>query len=338
MSLNLEVLEDLARSYWREIDSSNIVPDHVISKLKSEGALSPGEVGLDEILEAVRVVSRYSPGLAHVILVNASAWLATGGSRGGVYAFSITEPGGGTDIAANLKTVAIKAKSGYEISGVKIFTSNAPYADYFVVLASYENAPTLFLAARQDRIRYEVLEVLGLRGSGASRVEYDNANAELAGTPGKGIREALRGINLGRAGYGMIALGIADRALEVIRDAASNKIIFGRPLMEYQGVKWTAAELEINRRMLESLLDKIKKSVSTNGEPDPMLAAIAKVAGASLAQKASWAASQILGGRGVSRGAETERMMRDSRILDIGEGAREVLLDFIGGRVLKRKQ
>jgi len=325
----------LGERYWRVIDESNRVPDEVIDELREAGAFEPEAVGLVEVLEAVRAAARFSPALAHVILVSASAWLASGGRVSGVLAFSITEPGGGTDVLGNLATRAEARGDRYEVTGVKVFTSNAPYADYYVVLARGPEGPTLYYAPRQDAIKYELLDVTGLRGAGASRVEYSNATAYPAGEPGRGLKEALRGINLGRAGYGMISLGIVDRALEILINTASTKEVFGRKLIEYQGVRWTIASLASRREMLDALMERVLSELG-RGELDPVKAAIAKVEGARLAQDAAWAAAQILGGRGLTRGSETERMGRDARVLDIGEGAREVLLDFIGSRVAKK--
>ncbi len=326
--------ESIAEKYWSSVDRENLVPGEALSALRSIGAFSPGETGYYEILCAVRGAARFSPGIAHVILVNASAWLAAGGLASGLLAFSITEPGGGTDVLANLRTVAERRGESYFVSGEKVFTSNAPYADEFIVLALEEGEPRLFSVPRSDRVEYSLLEVTGLRGSGASRVVYRDAPATPVGERGEGLRRALQGINLGRLGYAFMALGIADRALQIMVDAASSKTIFGRKLIEYQGVRWRIAEIESARRALEALAARAAAGLE-KGRLDPLDAAIAKNLGASLAQSAAWHASQILGGRGLALGSETERMMRDARVLDIGEGAREVLLDFIASRAIK---
>ena len=326
----LKALET-ARRFWRIIDEENLVPDEAIGELRSLGLFRQSQAEPDVIMESVRAISRYSPGLAHVVLVSYSSYIATGVE--GLLALSITEPGGGTDIRANLKTVASGGAGGPRITGERIFTSNAPYADYFVVLAQGPSGPSLYLARPGEGVEYEVLEVTGLRGSGASRVVYRDAPAEPV-VEGDGLRRALAGINVGRLGYALIALGIVDRALEIMVEAGNNKVIFGRRLLEYQGVQWRIAELEVGRRSLEALVERALRGLAA-GRLDPVEAATAKVLGARLAQEAAWAASQILGGRGLARGSETERMLRDSRVLDIGEGAREVLLDFIAGKTIK---
>jgi len=324
-------LEEAASRYAERVDRENLAPRELLDELEGLGAFRAVDEGPLRVLQAVRAISRWSPGTAHIVLVHSSSVLAMGENPGGIVAFSMTEPGGGTDILANLQTRAEGAGDGYRITGEKIFTSNAPYASHFLVLASTSEGPALFLAPRSDRIHVEPLDLLGLRGSGASRVVYRGAPARLAGSPGRGVKEALRGINLGRLGYAAIALGIADAALSIIA-SAGQKVVFGRRLVEYQGIQWRIAEIAMERAALEALVEK------TAGTLDPVAAASAKNLGASLAQKAAWAASQILGGRGLARWSRTERMMRDSRVLDIGEGAREVLLDFIASRTLRSLQ
>ena len=328
------IAQEVASRFWRIIDRENLVPQEALEELRKLGLFQQSEIEPSIIMESVRAISRFSPGLAHVVLVSYSGHIATGVD--GLLALSITEPGGGTDVKANLKTTAVEENEKARIRGEKIFTSNAPYADYYVILAQGPKGPSLYLAEPGPNIEYEVLDVTGLRGSGASRVVYRDAEARPV-VQGDGLKKALAGINVGRLGYAFIALGIVDRALELIISVGQEKVIFGRKLIEYQGVQWRIAELEMGRRSLEALVNRALDSLE-KGRLDPVDAAVAKVMGAELAQKAAWAASQILGGRGLARGSETERMLRDARVLDIGEGAREVLLDFIAGKAIKARR
>ena len=321
------------------IDRSNIIDDDIIRALIESGLFSLEDTDPGVFLCRIRAVARVSPAVAHSILVHASAWLAAGKPRlgkGQILALSVTEPGGGSDVRGNLRTTAERfGENLYTVSGEKIFTSNAPYASDFVVLAQGPAGPTLYMASKSDRIEYSLLDISGLRGTGASIVRYNGAEAREVGTPGRGLREALSGINLGRAGYGAIALGIADASLRIIISTGKSKVVFGRDLLSYQGIRWRIAGLYSRIMLLESLLADIASSASGSWIIDPLKAAVAKVEGATLAQEAAWAASQILGGRGLTMWGVTERMQRDARALDIGEGAREVILDFIGKTAIK---
>ena len=313
------------------IDRGNVVPAGVFEAARRAGLFEVGSV--ECLLEAVRGAARYSRGFAHVLLVHGSTRLAVGGS-GRVYALSVTEPGGGTDVRGNLRTVAEPAGGGvYRVSGVKTFTSNALYATHFAVLASHGGGAAVFLCERQPEIVVEPLELSGFRGSGVARVEYRGAECERITPPGvDGVREALRYINVGRLGYAALALGMADRAVEMIVEAASSKEIFGRRLIDYQGVRWAVAEIAVKRAALESLVAR----ALSGGSIDPELAAAAKILAGELGVEAAWRAVQILGGRGLEMWGEAERMYRDAKVLDIGEGAREVLLDYIAARTVKK--
>ncbi len=332
----LEESEKLAEKYAEKIDRDNLVPDSVISELLELGVFNARDLGYSGVVRVVRVISRYSPGLAHVVLVHSSSVLLGAIEEvDGIVAFSMTEPGGGSDVLANLKTEAVKSGEDYIVSGEKLFTSNAPYAKYFLILAMSREGPSLFLAEKSEGVEIYPMDLLGLRGAGTSRVVYRNVRARLVGKPGRGLKLALAGINLGRLGYAAIALGIVDSALRIITRHASSKVIFGKPLIEYQGVRWRIADLAMKRELLECLILETARNADESGRVDPFKAAVAKNFGASLAQEAAWTAVQVLGGRGLARWSHTERMMRDSRVLDIGEGSREVLLDFIASRTIK---
>ncbi len=333
----IEEAEAIASKYAEETDKNNIIPDEALRALSRIGVFDAKSLGPTGVVEVVRGISRYSPGMAHVVLVHSTS-IYTGklDIADGIVAFSMTEPGGGSDVLANLKTVAEeRGDRRVVISGVKMFTSNAPYAKYFLVLARGREGPSLYLAEKDETIEIEVLDLLGLRGTGSSKVTYNNTLGELVGTPGKGLREALTGINMGRLGYAAIALGIADASLEMTVSSASKKTVFGRRLIEYQGLRWRIAEIAMEREALEALVHSAAKLAEETGSVDPYRAAVAKNLGASLAQKATWMATQTLGGRGLARWSRPERLMRDARVLDIGEGSREVLLDFIASRIVK---
>ena len=328
----------LSRADAERIDKSNIIPREILEAMKGAGLFRVDEISPGELFCRVRALAYMSPAVAHTLLVHASAWLAAGrpsiGSRE-IYALSVTEPGGGSDVKSNLRTEARLSGSSCILNGEKIFTSNSPYASTFIVLAAGASGPTLYAVRRGEWIEYELLELSGLRGTGAARVLYRNAPAERTGTPGRGLLEALRGINLGRAGYAAIALGIIDRSMEIIIETGSRKVVFGRELLSYQGIRWRIAELYISKSLLESILEDIASRAGGSWIIDPAKAAVAKTYGAQAAQAAAWYASQILGGRGLTMWSETERMQRDARTLDIGEGSREVILEYLSKTAIK---
>ena len=331
----LAVLEENAES----IDRSNIIPRSVLDRLVENKFFLLSDTSLEELICRIRATAKILPAAAHSLLVHASSWLAAGKPSldyTEILALSVTEPGGGTDLRASLKSTVTREGEKRILKGTKIFTSNAPYATGFIVLAIGPSGPTLYMAPHDETVNVKLLDLSGLRGTGASIVEYNNTEVRPIGTPGKGIKEALKAINLGRLGYGAIALGIMERSLEIIINISKNKIIFGKQLISYQGIKWRISEIYSNINLIESLINNIIKDISDTWTIDPEKAAIVKVYAASAAQRAAWAAAQILGGRGLSMWSVADRMQRDARALDIGEGAREVLLDYIANQAVKR--
>ncbi len=324
--------------YAESIDRDNRVPEDVLGDIKRLGGFDALSLGVSGLMEAVRLASMSSPGTAHVLLVHGVSVLLSGGGVGseGIVAFSMTEPGGGSDVRANLKTKAVEVPGGFRVSGVKVFTSNALYASEFLVLAMGDEGPGLYRVPLGDGVTVEGLDLSGFRGSGVGRVVYRDAWGELVGEAGKGLRVALEGINIGRLGYASIALGIAEGSLVHVFNAARSKVVFGSRLLELQGPRWMMANVYRKMLALEALVREEASRADERGyRVDPVVAAAAKTLGADLAWEASWLAVQLSGGRGLARWSLPERFMRDSRVLDIGEGAREIMLDFLASRLIK---
>ncbi len=318
------------------IDQNNLAPQELIDGLRSRGAFNALNLGLNNVYALVRASARWSPAVAHIIMTSASVAFRIN-RDGPLYSLCITEPGGGSDIKSNLKTVADERTSGEAyLTGEKIYASNSLYADEFLVLANGPQGPTLYLAKGGPGIKVEAQDLFTFRGAGVGRVVFEGVPAQRVGTPGKGIREALETVNFERLSYGFIGLGIAEGALEETGPQALTKKIFGQELGSFQGVKWMMADLLIDMRLLEEFVASAVSKAEREGKVDPLDAAIAKATGAQLAQRATWVAMQIMGGRGFTRGSRLERLARDARMLDIGGGAREVVYDFIGEQAVNR--
>jgi alkylation response protein AidB-like acyl-CoA dehydrogenase len=318
----------------REIDERNIADEELIKELASRGAFNALSLGPRAVYSIVKEASKWSPAVAHIIMSSSAAAFRLK-QEGHVYSICITEPGGGTDIKANLKTVAEERGNEALITGEKVFASNAAYADRFLVLANGPSGPTLYLVERDPSVEVDVQDLYTFRGAGVSKVVFKGSRGVRVGTPGKGVREALETVNYERLGYGMIGLGIKEGALEEAAPKALRKVIFGKELGEFQGIRWTLADLEIKSRALDALISEAIAKAE-GGLPDPYDAAMAKLLGAEVAQRATWVAVQIMGGSGFNKGSRLEWLARDARMLDIGAGAREALLDFVGDMAVKK--
>ncbi|GAB6148325.1 acyl-CoA dehydrogenase family protein [Stetteria hydrogenophila] len=319
-----------------EIDRGNLVPRGFLEELAAAGAFEARGPG--ELFGLVRLASRWSPAVGHVILVDGVAklglrMLGFDPPRGSLLAIGVTEPGGGSDVRGNLETRAEEAGGEARVYGRKAFMSNGLYATHYLVLARGPGGETLYLAEAGEGVSLEPVELSAMRGAGVANAVFNGARAVRVGAPGRGLREALEVLNYGRAGYAAVGLGIADGALEAALSWASQRAVFGRRLLDYQGVRWMLAEVRAEALAVEALLERLAGTAEASGAVDPEGAAAVKLLAARLAQRAAWVAVQLMGGRGLERWSRVERLQRDARALDIGEGAREVLLDFIASRL-----
>ncbi|MCE4615433.1 MAG: acyl-CoA/acyl-ACP dehydrogenase [Desulfurococcales archaeon] len=328
------------------IDRENNVPSSILSRLELSGLLGPytGVETAKGRIESVRVLARDSVGLASVVLINLSVQfllyhvvgytgdgLAIEVLSRGLSAVSLTEKGGGSDLARNVTVKAEGAGGSYCLNGEKIFTSNGLYADYFLVLALYNGEPSLFLTDDKSSIEVEPLNLSSFRGAGISRVLYKCARAVRLGE-GKALGTVLQAINLGRLGYAAIGVGIAEGALFDAFEYAKSRSAFGKSLKDFQGIQWMIADAYSR---LESVRALYKQAVDQLPNIDPVDAAVLKNEAAHIAQKAAWIDVEIHGGRGLEFHSKPERLYRDSRALDIGEGAREVLRTYIASSITR---
>lgn len=256
--------------------------------------------------------------------------------------FALTEPDAGSDVS-NLATVATPVEGGYAISGTKKFISNGYSADMAVVFAKtptpekpqsisafviekgtpgFEVASRMELMAAHDIVRFKLDDAF---------VPARN----LLGAIGDGFRLAMGTLDLMRMTVGAAAVGMAQKALDEALEYASNRIQFGVPIADHQGVKFKLAEMAIQLEAARLLVYRaaIKKD---NQAPDVSLAAsMAKL----YATEAAWSiidqALQIHGGSGVVKGATVEKLYREIRPLRIYEGTTEIQKLIISRLLMK---
>lgn len=323
-------------------DRNNQIPGEFLERMKKSGLFNLKDFGIRKIFELVNMAARSSPAIANLLMSNlvyiSHRKLREENYENSIFSLSITEPGGGTDIKSNLLTAATDREDGSAIiTGDKIFSSMALYASHYIVLAKGSQGPTLYLVERQEGVEVTPTDITSFRGTGLGTVRYRDAKGELLGVPGKGMGDVLQAINLGRIGYGIMALGISRGAMDQAIKS-TNKQIFGGKLSEFQSVKWMFAEIEMKRRLLEALVNSAIEQIENGKIPDAVDVSVIKASSGELAQRAAWIATQLSGGKGLVSAGITDRLARDARVLDIGEGSREVLLDFIGGSTIKRYQ
>ncbi|MGC9072261.1 MAG: acyl-CoA dehydrogenase family protein, partial [Acidilobus sp.] len=253
-------------------------------------------------------------------------------AKGAIGAFALSEPCCGTDAAA-ITTRAIKEGEGYVITGRKTWITNSPYADFFLVAArtgtpeQRHKGVSLFVLDRSPCIEVSKLDMMGYRGSGTSevlfkdcRVPAENVIGELNG----GFKIVMDALNEGRVVTAATALGLAEAALEDSVNYSRQRESMGVPISEHQMVQHMLAEMKVSVEAMKLLIYEAARRVDAGDPEYPMWSSIAKLASAQWGVDVARMAVQVEGGFGYSKESLVERVYRDAKMVEIGDGTNEV--------------
>jgi alkylation response protein AidB-like acyl-CoA dehydrogenase len=258
-----------------------------------------------------------------------------GGSLLGAYCLS--EAHAGSDPAA-MRAAAKSSDSGWLASGEKAWVTHGGHADFYSTflrtpddgargISCFHLTPDLpgFSAARPE-------EKMGLTGSTTAAIRLDDVPIpadRLIGDRGRGLSIALAALDSGRLGVSAVAVGLAQSALDLAVSYAAERVAFGRPIVEHQGVAFLladmAAAVESARAMY--LMAARRKDA---GKPYSRQASIAKLVSTDAAMKVTTDAVQVLGGAGYTRDHPAERYMREAKVMQIFEGTNQIQRMVIG--------
>jgi alkylation response protein AidB-like acyl-CoA dehydrogenase len=255
--------------------------------------------------------------------------LASGRTLG---AFSLSEPGAGSDAAAQ-KTTAVRDGDDYVLNGVKNWVTNGDHADTIVLMAMTDPAKgvkgiTAFLADTHAPgcSIVKVENKLGIRSAHSSQMAYDNFRVPLwrrLGEEGQGFKIAMSILNAGRIGIAAQALGIAQGAYEAALGYCKLREQFGKPIHEFQAVGFTLADMA-TRIKAARLLTYEAAWRKDNGLDYTKDAAMAKVFASETAMWVTTKAIQLHGSNGYSKEYPVERFFREAKITEIYEGTSEI--------------
>ncbi len=285
--------------------------------------------------------------------------LASGKVMGG---FGLTEPGAGSD-AGGTATVAVKKGDHYVLNGTKSLITHGGVGEIFSVTArtAHEHGTrgiTSFILTKDtcDLEKCRVVGVghaadlpktrgfragkkedqLGWRASDTRELVFEDAivpEENVLGAAGEGFVNFLKTLDGGRIGIAALSLGIAEGAYEEARKYAGTRKQFGRYIASFQGVAFMlsdmATEIEAGTHLLYSAA-RLKQA----GRPFKKEAAMAKLFCSELAMRATTRAVQIFGGYGYTTEYPVERMMRDAKVCEIGEGTSEIQRIVIAREIL----
>ncbi|MCA2980410.1 MAG: acyl-CoA dehydrogenase family protein [Myxococcaceae bacterium] len=246
-----------------------------------------------------------------------------------LFAFALTEPDAGSDVA-NLSTRAERTADGWRLSGQKRFISNAGVATHYTVFARTGEGPkglSAFLVpatAPGFRVARQ-MELLGEHPIGELELDGCQVPADaLVGEEGAGMRLALSTLDVFRSTVGAAAVGMARRALDEALSYVKTRRQFGAPLAELSAVQALLADCAVELEASRLLVHMAATTKDRGQARITYEAAVSKLFATEAAQRIVDRCLQVHGGNGVVKGFAVERLYRDVRALRIYEGASEV--------------
>ena len=262
--------------------------------------------------------------------------------EGKITAMCITESQGGSDVAAT-RTKAVRDGDDYVINGVKTFITNGSLADIYIVVAS--TAPELkgkglscFIVER-DRPGVSVgkeEDKMGIRLSNTTDVIFEDVRVpadHLIGKENEGFKYVMKALEKSRPIAVGPVVGLAQAALDAAIRYSKERVVFGKPIGQNQGIRFMLADMEMRVEAARQLLLYACDLIDA-GKPIGPHGSIAKTYASEAAVSVTNDALQIFGGYGYSREYPIEKMVRDARIYTIFEGANQIQRDIIGKQII----
>jgi alkylation response protein AidB-like acyl-CoA dehydrogenase len=355
--------------YWRQVDRDRAYPTAFVTALTEAGylgALIPEEFGgaglplsaAASILEEIHrsggnaaachaqmyimgtILKHGSPDQKKRYLPK----IATGELR--LQAFGVTEPTSGTDTTA-LRTVAKKEGDKYIVNGQKIWTSRAEHSDLMLLLA--RTTPRGEVAKKTDGLSTFIVDMKAALGKGltirpirtmmnhnTTEVFFDNMEVpaeNLVGQEGRGFRYILDGMNAERLLIASESIGDAKWFIQKAVDYSKERVLFGRPIGQNQGVQFPIAKAYAQMRAAEALL-RLGLAKFEAGQPCGEEANMGKMLGADAAWAAGEACIQTYGGFGFAEEYDIERKYREARLYQVAPISTNLILSYVGEHVL----
>jgi alkylation response protein AidB-like acyl-CoA dehydrogenase len=275
--------------------------------------------------------------------------LAEGEIRG---AFSMSEPGCGSDVAA-IKSRAVRDGDGYVVDGQKMWLTNGATSSLVAVLVKtdegaesvYRNMTTFLV--EKDPGFGEVqpgltipgkLEKMGYKGVDTTELVFDSyrigADRVLGGQPGRGFYQMMDGVEVGRVNVAARGCGVALRAFELAVAYAQQRETFGKRIADHQAVLFRLADMATKIEAAHQMMVMAARK-KDSGERNDLESGMAKYLASEYCRDVVEDSFRIHGGYGFSKEYEIERLYREAPMLLIGEGTADIQRMIIGRRLLE---
>lgn len=255
--------------------------------------------------------------------------ICTGESFG---AFGLTEPNAGSD-AGGTRTSAREANGEFIINGNKCFITNASFAKHLALTAitgennGKKEISAIIVPTNSDGFTIiDNYEKMGLNASNTTELVLEDvrvSSENLLGKRGEGFRQFLITLDGGRIGIGAMAVGIAQGAYEKALAYAKERKQFGKSISSFQAIQFKLADMAMKIELARNMVYKAAW-LKDQGRAFSKEAAMCKLYASEICMEVTSQAVQIHGGYGYMKEYHVERMMRDAKLLEIGEGTSEV--------------
>ncbi|KAG5475325.1 hypothetical protein LSCM1_03438 [Leishmania martiniquensis] len=317
-----------------------------------------GGAGMDAVAAVIvhHELSKYDPGfclayLAHSMLfvnnfyhsaspAQRARWLPKTLTGEHVGAMGMSEPSAGTDVLGMRMTAKKDGSGNYVLNGSKIWITNGTVADVFLIYAKVDGNITAFVVERGTKgfSQGPKIDKCGMRASHMCQLFFDDViipAENLLGVEGKGMMSMMRNLELERVTLAAMAVGIAERSVELMTSYASQRTAFGQPICRFGQVQRHIAEGYADSEAAKAFVYAVSHSVRPDNK-NRLGSDAAKLFATPIAKKVADSAMQVMGGMGYSKGMPVERLWRDAKLLEIGGGTieahhRNIAKDLIKG-------
>jgi alkylation response protein AidB-like acyl-CoA dehydrogenase len=251
-----------------------------------------------------------------------------------MFSYGLSEREAGSD-TASMATRAVRDGDDWVLNGQKSWITNAGESSYYTVMAVTDpdgargsRATAFVVEASDPGFSVGALErKLGIKGSPTRELYFEQCRIpgdRVIGTPGEGLKIALRTLDHTRVTIGAQAVGIAAGALAAATAYVKERQQFGQPISEFQGVQFMLADMAMKLEAARQLVYRAAAASERSEESLSFLGAAAKCFASDAAMEITTDAVQLFGGYGYTRDYPVERMMRDAKITQIYEGTNQI--------------
>jgi len=364
-----ELCRSFPDAYWRELDARRAYPDAFVKALTDAGylaALIPEEfggsgLGMAEAAIIMEEINRSgaNAGACHAQMYTMGTLLrhgsdaqkreflpriASGALR--LQAFGVSEPTTGSD-TTQMKTMAVRKGDTYVVRGQKVWISRAEHSDLLLLVA--RTTPVDQVKKRGEGLSIFLVDIRAAIGHGLTirpiRTMMNHATTELffddlaipasslVGEEGKGFRYLLDGLNAERILIAAECIGDGRWFIERATKYANDRVVFGRPIGQNQGVQFPIARAHVNVEAAD--LMRIKAAtLFDQGQPCGAEANMAKLLAADASWEAANVAVQTYGGFGFAEDYDIERKFRETKLYQVAPISTNLILAFVGEHVL----